>query len=79
MTVVLGRLELPRQNKKILYRHDRPNERTNQGRTPFICESPFNSSTVIRGHPSLVSLVWPYIIRIEIFILMGLVINVIYY
>ncbi len=32
---VLGRLEPPRQNKKLVYRHGKPNEPT-RGRTPFI-------------------------------------------
>jgi hypothetical protein len=32
---VLGRLEQARQNKNLLYRHDKPNELTK--RTPFIC------------------------------------------
>ena len=51
---VLGRLEQPKQNKNLLYRHDKPNEPL-----PFVLfESPFTSvSTVSRSHPSLVSLV----------------------
>jgi hypothetical protein len=32
-----GRLEQPKQEKNILYRHDEPNELGNQGRTPLIC------------------------------------------
>ncbi len=54
---VLGRLEQPRQNKNLLYRHDKPNEPTNKGPLPFVLfESPFSSvSTVNRAHPSLVS------------------------
>ncbi len=55
---VLGRLEQPRQNKNLLYRHDLPNEPTKKGPLSFVLlESPFTSiSTVSRGHPSQVSL-----------------------
>jgi hypothetical protein len=54
----LGRLEQPRQNKNLLYRHDKPNEPTKKGPLSFVLfESPFTSvSTVSRGRPSLVSL-----------------------
>ncbi len=50
---VLSRLEQPRQDKNLLYRHEEPNEPTK--RISFICilESLFASvSTVSRGHPS---------------------------
>ncbi|MFO0001806.1 MAG: hypothetical protein ACK559_11820, partial [bacterium] len=51
---VLGRLEQPRQNKNLLYRHDKPSEPTREG--PLSCvlfESPFTSvSTDSGGHPS---------------------------
>jgi hypothetical protein len=55
---VLDQLEQPRQNKKLLYRHDKPNEPTKKGPLSFVLvESPVISfSTVSRGHPSLVSL-----------------------
>ncbi len=46
--------------QKPLYRHNYPNEPTKQGPHSFVLiESPFATvSTVSRGHPSLVSLVW---------------------
>jgi hypothetical protein len=57
----LGGLKQPRQNTILLYRHDKPMQRTNLERTPLsfvLFESPFTSiSTVRRGHPSPVSLV----------------------
>ncbi len=55
---VLGRLEQPRQDKNLLYPHDKPNEPTMEGSLSFLLfEFPFTSvSTVSRGHPSLVSL-----------------------
>jgi hypothetical protein len=57
---VLGRLEQPRKNKNLLYRHDKPDEPTKKGPLSFyfvLFESPFTSvSKVIRGHLSLVSL-----------------------
>ncbi len=41
--IVLGRLE-PRQDKNILYRHDKPNEPTREGPLSFVLfESPFTS------------------------------------
>jgi hypothetical protein len=44
-----------RQDKKLFYRHDKPNKPTKEGSLSFL--SPFASvSTVIRGHASLVSL-----------------------
>jgi hypothetical protein len=51
---VLGRLEQQRQNKNLLYRHDKPNEPTMDGPLSFVLfESPFTSvSTVSRGNPS---------------------------
>ncbi len=56
---VLGRLEQPRQEKSLLYRHDKPNKSTKEGSLSFVLfESPFTSvSTASRGHPSLVSLI----------------------
>jgi hypothetical protein len=55
---LLGRLEQPRQNKNLLYQHDKPNEPTKKRSLSFVLfESPFTSvSTVSRGQPSLVSL-----------------------
>jgi hypothetical protein len=55
----IGRLEQPRQDKNLLYRHKEPNEPTKEGPLSFLLfESLFASvSTVSRGHPSLVSLV----------------------
>jgi hypothetical protein len=55
---VLGRLEQPRQNKYLFYRHDKPIEPTKKGPLSFVLfESSFASvSTVSRGHPSLVSM-----------------------
>jgi hypothetical protein len=56
---LLGRVEKPRQNKDLLYWHDKPNEPTKEGLLSCVLfESPFASiSTVNRGHPSLVSLI----------------------
>ncbi len=55
---VLGRLEQSRQNKNLLYRHDKLNEPTKTRPLSFVLfESPFTSvSTVSRGHPALVSM-----------------------
>ncbi len=55
---VPGRLEQPRQNRNLLYRHDKPYEPTKEGPLSFVLfESPFTSVlTVSRVHPSLVSL-----------------------
>jgi hypothetical protein len=55
---VLDRLKQPRQNKNLLYWHDKPNDPTKEGSISFaLFESPFTSvSHVRRGHPSLVSL-----------------------
>ncbi len=55
---VLGRLEQPRQDKNLLFRHDKPNKPTKEGLLSFVLfESPFTSvSTVSRAHPSLGSL-----------------------
>jgi hypothetical protein len=49
----LCRLEQLRQNKNILYRHDKPNEPTKKGPLSFVLsESPFTSvSTFTRGPP----------------------------
>jgi hypothetical protein len=49
-----GPTEQLRQNKNLLYRHDKPNEPTKKGHLSFVLfESPFTSvSTVSRGHPS---------------------------
>jgi hypothetical protein len=56
----LGRLQQPRQDKILLYRHNEPNKPTRkEGPFSFVLlESPFTSaSTVSRGHhSSLVSL-----------------------
>jgi hypothetical protein len=47
-------MEQPRQNKHLLYRHDKPNE---EPRKDLFHLSPFTLvSTVSKGHPSLVSL-----------------------
>jgi hypothetical protein len=49
---VLGRLVQPRQNKNLLYRHDKPNEPIKKGPLSFVLfESLFTS--VSRGLPSL--------------------------
>jgi hypothetical protein len=55
---VLGRLEQPRQNKNLLYWHDKRDEPTKKGPLSFVLfESPSTSvSTISRGHPSLDSL-----------------------
>jgi hypothetical protein len=61
---VLGRLELPRQDKNLLYRHNEPNEPTREGLLSYMYSTvllvpPFASlSTVSRGRPSLVSLIY---------------------
>jgi hypothetical protein len=34
---VLGQLEQPRQDKNLLYWHDKHNEPTKEGNPPFIC------------------------------------------
>jgi hypothetical protein len=49
---VLGRLEQPRQNKNLLYRHDKPDELAKEGLFSFVhFEPPFTLvSTVSRGH-----------------------------
>jgi hypothetical protein len=54
---VVGRIQQPRQNKNLLYRHDKPNEPNKEGPLTFVLfESPFTSvSTVRRSLPSLVS------------------------
>jgi hypothetical protein len=52
---ILGRREKPRQDKNLLYWHDKPNEPTKERHLSFVL---FESvSTVSRGHTSLVSLV----------------------
>jgi hypothetical protein len=52
---VPGRLEQPKQDKNLLYRHDEPNKPTKDSSFVFH-KSPFDSvSTVSRGNPSLVS------------------------
>jgi len=56
---VLGRLAQPRQDKNLLYQHNKPNEPTKEGQEGqfVLSESPLISvSTISRGHPSLVSL-----------------------
>jgi hypothetical protein len=52
---VLDRLEQPRQDKNLFYRHEKPNEPTKEGPLSFVLlEFPFASvSTVSRGYPSL--------------------------
>ncbi len=66
---VMSRIEQPKQNKNLLYRHDKPNEPTKEG-LPFsfvLFEFPFTSaSTVNRGLPALVSLVSGISIKEEI-------------
>jgi hypothetical protein len=54
----MGRLDLSRLNKNLLYWHNKPNEPTKEGHLSFVLfESPFTSIlTVSRGHHSLVSL-----------------------
>jgi hypothetical protein len=49
---LLGRLEQPRQNKNLLYWHDKPNQATKEGPLSFVLfEYPFTSvSTASRGH-----------------------------
>ncbi len=56
------RLEQPRLNKNLLYRHDKLNEPIKEGSLSIVLfESPFTSvSTVSRGHPSLVSLTYKF-------------------
>ncbi len=58
---VLGRLEQPRQDKNLLYGHDKPNETIKEEPLSHVLfESPFAPvSTVSRGHPSLVPRVMP--------------------
>jgi hypothetical protein len=53
---VLDRLEQPRQDKNLLYRHNKPNVPTKEGPLPFVLhKSPVASvSKVSRDHPSLV-------------------------
>ncbi len=53
----MGRLEQPRQYKKLLYQLNEPNETTKEGPLSYVLlESPFASvSTVSRDHPSRVS------------------------
>jgi hypothetical protein len=53
--------EATRQNKKLLYRHDKPNEPIKEGPLSFVLfESLFTSvSKVSRGHPSLMFIVSP--------------------
>ena len=54
---VLGRLEQPKQNENLLYRHDKPNELTKERPLSFeLFESSFASVLIVSwGHPSLVS------------------------
>jgi hypothetical protein len=54
---VLGRVEQPRQNKNLFYRHDKLKEPIKEGPLSYVLfESPFISvSKVSRGHHSLVS------------------------
>jgi hypothetical protein len=49
-------IEHPRQDKNLLYRHDKPDEPTKEGPLSFVLfESPFTPvSTVSRGQPSLI-------------------------
>ncbi len=64
---VLGRLERPRQNKILLYWHDKPNEPTKEEPLTFVLfESPFTSlSTVSRGHSCLVSLLGIVVMTVD--------------
>jgi hypothetical protein len=58
-TFYTGLTREARQAKNLLYRHEEPNESTNEGSLSFVLfESPFTTvSTVSRGHLSLFSLV----------------------
>ncbi len=60
---VLGRQEQPRQDKNLLYWHDKPSKPSKEGPLLFVLfESPLPSvSSVSRGHPSLVSVILPFI------------------
>ncbi len=51
--LLLGRLEQPRQNKNLLYLHDKPNEPTKRDLFHLSSLSPHSPSvsTVSRGHP----------------------------
>ncbi len=52
-----GRLEVPRQDKNLLYRHDKPNETTKKGPLLFVLfESPFTWVSTVRRFPPLSSL-----------------------
>ncbi len=53
MTVVLGQIEQPRQNKNLVYRHEKPNEPTKEGPISHeLFESPFTSVPIKSwGHP----------------------------
>ncbi len=56
---VLGRLEQPRQDKNLLYRHDKPNQTIEEKPLSFVLfESSFTSVSTVAGatHPALVSL-----------------------
>ncbi len=56
---VLGRQEQPKQNRNLLYRHEKSKEPTKKGPLQFVLfECPFTwVSTISRGRPSLVSLI----------------------
>jgi hypothetical protein len=51
----MGRLEQPRQDINLFYRHDKPNKQIKEGLLSFVLfESPFTSvSRVSRGHAPL--------------------------
>ncbi len=54
---VLGRLEQPRQDKKLLFLHDKPNKQTKEGPLLFYSLSPLLPSSFISRHrPPLSSL-----------------------
>ncbi len=62
--LVPGRQEQPSQNKNLLYRHDKPNEPTKEGLLSFVFfEFPFTSVSTVSsgGHPSLISVVCPFV------------------
>ncbi len=50
---VLGRLEQPRQNKNLFYRHDKLDEPTKKGPLSFVLlESPFTSVSTVSSGPT---------------------------
>ncbi len=67
--IVVGRLEQLRQDKNLMYQHDKPNEPTEEGPHSFVLfESPSTTvSTVSRGHPSTVSLLLAWLEKVKDF------------